>query len=91
MAGLDGIKNKIDPGDAMDMDLYELSAEEAKDIPQVCGSLREALESLDGNRDFLKAGGVFDDDQIDAYIDLKMEEGDTDFSSTPKSLVDFGQ
>jgi len=74
MAGLDGIKNKIDPGDAMDMDLYELSAEEAKDIPQVCGSLREALESLDGNRDFLKAGGVFDDDQIDAYIDLKMEE-----------------
>ena len=58
----------------MDMDLYELSAEEAKNIPQVCGSLREALESLDGDRDFLKAGGVFDDDQIDAYIDLKMEE-----------------
>ena len=74
MAGLDGIKNKIHPGDPMDMDLYELSAEEAKDIPQVCGSLREALESLDGDRDFLKAGGVFDDDQIDAYIDLKMEE-----------------
>ena len=74
MAGLDGIKNKIHPGDPMDMDLYELSAEEAKNIPQVCGSLREALESLDGDRDFLKAGGVFDDDQIDAYIDLKMEE-----------------
>jgi glutamine synthetase len=74
MAGLDGIKNKIHPGDPMDMDLYELSAEEAKDIPQVCGSLREALENLDGDRDFLKAGGVFDDDQIDAYIDLKMEE-----------------
>lgn len=74
MAGLDGIKNKIHPGDPMDIDLYELSAEEAKDIPQVCGSLREALESLDGDRDFLKAGGVFDDDQIDAYIDLKMEE-----------------
>ena len=74
MAGLDGIKNKIHPGDPMDMDLYELSAEEAKDIPQVCGSLKEALEALDGDRDFLKAGGVFDDDQIDAYIDLKMEE-----------------
>lgn len=74
MAGLDGIKNKIHPGDPMDMDLYELSAEEAKDIPQVCGSLKEALEALDGDREFLKAGGVFDDDQIDAYIDLKMEE-----------------
>ena len=74
MAGLDGIKNKIHPGDPMDMDLYELSPEEAKEIPQVCGSLREALESLDGDRGFLKAGGVFDDDQIDAYIDLKMEE-----------------
>ena len=74
MAGLDGIKKKIHPGDPMDMDLYELSAKEAKDIPQVCGSLREALESLDGNRDFLKAGGVFDDDQINAYIEIKMEE-----------------
>ena len=74
MAGLDGIKNKIDPGDSMDIDLYELSSEEASKIPQVCGSLREALDALDGDRDFLKAGGVFDDDQIDAYIDLKMEE-----------------
>ncbi|WP_298915564.1 type I glutamate--ammonia ligase [uncultured Algimonas sp.] len=74
MAGLDGIKNKIHPGDPMDMDLYELSAEEAKDIPQVCGSLREALEALDGDRSFLTAGGVFDDDQIDAYIEMKMEE-----------------
>ena len=74
MAGLDGIKNKIHPGDPMDMDLYELSPAEADKIPQVCGSLREALESLDGDRDFLKAGGVFDDDQIDAYIELKMEE-----------------
>jgi len=60
MAGLDGIKNKIHPGDAMDIDLYELSKEEADKIPQVCGSLREALDSLDGDRDFLKAGGVFD-------------------------------
>ena len=74
MAGLDGIENKIDPGDAMDKDLYDLPPEEAKSIPQVCGSLREALEALDGDRDFLKKGGVMDDDQIDAYIDLKMEE-----------------
>ncbi len=74
MAGLDGIQNKIHPGDAMDKDLYDLPAEEAKAIPQVCGSLREALESLDSDREFLKAGNVFDDDQIDGYIDLKMEE-----------------
>ncbi len=74
MAGLDGIKNKIDPGDPMDMDLYELPAKEAAKIPQVCGSLKEALEALDADREFLKAGGVFDDDQIDAYIELKMEE-----------------
>jgi glutamine synthetase len=74
MAGLDGIENKIDPGDAMDKDLYDLPPEELKDIPTVCRSLREALESLDADRDFLKKGGVMDDDQIDAYIDLKMEE-----------------
>jgi len=74
MAGLDGIKNKIDPGDPMDKDLYDLEPEEAAEIPQVCGSLREALENLDGDRDFLKAGNVFNDDQIDAYIELKMEE-----------------
>lgn len=74
MAGLDGIENKIHPGDAMDKDLYDLPVEEANAIPQVCGSLREALESLDADRDFLKKGNVFDDDQIDAYIALKMEE-----------------
>ena len=74
MAGVDGIKNKIHPGDPMDKDLYELPPEELKQIPTVCGSLREALESLDKDRDFLKAGGVFDDDQIDSYIDLKMTE-----------------
>ena len=74
MAGLDGIKNKIHPGDPMDKDLYDLPPQEAAQIPQVCGSLREALENLDSDRDFLKAGGVFDDDQIDAYIELKMEE-----------------
>ncbi len=74
MAGLDGIENKIHPGDAMDKDLYDLPPAEAKSIPQVCGSLREALAALDEDRGFLKKGGVFDDDQIDAYIELKMEE-----------------
>ncbi|MGX1099002.1 type I glutamate--ammonia ligase [Amorphus sp. MBR-141] len=74
MAGLDGIKNKIHPGDPMDKDLYDLPPEELKEIPTVCGSLREALEAVDADRDFLKAGGVFDDDQIDAYIELKMDE-----------------
>ena len=74
MAGLDGIINKIDPGPAMDKDLYDLPAEEVKNIPTVCASLAQALEALDVDRDFLKAGGVFDDDLIDAYIALKMEE-----------------
>jgi glutamine synthetase len=74
MAGLDGIAKKIDPGPAMDKDLYALPPEELKNIPTVCGSLREALENLDSDRDFLKAGGVMDDDFIDAYIDLKMED-----------------
>jgi glutamine synthetase len=74
MAGLDGIQNKIDPGPSMDKDLYSLPPEELKDIPTVCGSLREALNSLSADRDFLKAGGVMDDDFIDSYIDLKMEE-----------------
>jgi glutamine synthetase len=74
LAGLDGIENKIHPGDAMDKDLYDLPPAEAKAIPQVCGSLREALAALDADRAFLKKGGVFDDDQIDSYIDLKMEE-----------------
>jgi glutamine synthetase len=82
MAGLDGITNKIDPGDPMDKDLYDLPAEELQNIPTVCGSLREALASLDADRDFLKAGGVFDDDQIDAYIELKMEEN-MRFEMTP--------
>jgi glutamine synthetase len=74
MAGLDGIANKIHPGEAMDKNLYDLPAEELKEIPTVCGSLREALEHLDKNRAFLKKGGVFTDDQIDAYITLKMAE-----------------
>ncbi|WP_300553939.1 type I glutamate--ammonia ligase [Maricaulis sp.] len=74
MAGLDGIENRIDPGDPMDKDLYDLPPEELRDVPTVCFSLRQALEELDADRDFLKKGGVMDDDQIDAYIDLKMEE-----------------
>jgi glutamine synthetase len=74
MAGLDGIKNKLHPGEAMDKDLYDLPPKELKKIPTVCGSLREALMNLDKDRDFLKAGGVFDDDFIDSYIELKMGE-----------------
>ena len=74
MAGLDGIQNKIHPGDAADKDLYDLEPEEAAGIPTVCHSLDMALEQLDGDRDFLKAGGVFSDDLIDAYIRLKMDE-----------------
>ncbi len=74
MAGLDGIQNKIHPGDAMDKDLYDLPAEEAKSIPTVCHSLDQALEALDADREFLTAGGVFTDDLIDGYIELKMEE-----------------
>ena len=74
MAGLDGIENKIHPGDPIDKDLYDLSPKELKDIPTVSGSLREALDALDADRDFLKAGDVFTDDLIDSYIELKYEE-----------------
>ncbi|UOA26811.1 type I glutamate--ammonia ligase [Pseudosulfitobacter sp. DSM 107133] len=74
MAGLDGIQNKIDPGEAMDKNLYDLPAEELAGIPTVCGSLREALEELEKDMDFLLAGDVFTRDQIAGYVDLKMEE-----------------
>jgi len=74
MAGLDGIQNKIHPGEAMDKDLYDLPPEEEKNIPQVCYSLDMALDHLDKDREFLTRGGVFTDDVIDAYIDLKMQE-----------------
>ncbi len=74
MAGLDGIQNKIHPGEAMDKDLYDLPAEELKGIPTVCHSLDQALEALDADRGFLTAGGVFTDDMIDGYIALKMDE-----------------
>jgi glutamine synthetase len=76
MAGLDGIKNKIHPGDAADKDLYDLPPEEAKAIPTVCGSLEQALAALDADRAFLTVGGVMDDDMIDAYIELKQMEVD---------------
>jgi len=74
MAGLDGIQNKIHPGDAMDKDLYELPPEEAKDIPTVCHSLDQALDYLANDMEFLTRGGVFSEDMIGAYIDLKMDE-----------------
>ena len=74
MAGLDGIQNKIHPGDAADKDLYDLPAEEAAEIPTVASSLEQALQALDADRAFLTAGGVFDDDMIDAYIELKSQE-----------------
>jgi glutamine synthetase len=74
MAGLDGIQNKINPGDPADKDLYDLEPEEAKHIPTVCHSLDMALDHLDQDREFLKRGGVFTDDVIDAYIGLKMQE-----------------
>jgi glutamine synthetase len=74
MAGLDGIQNKIDPGPAMDKNLYDLPPAELAQIPTVAASLREALDSLDKDRGFLKAGGVMNDDMIDAYIALRMEE-----------------
>ncbi len=74
MAGLDGIKNKIHPGDPMDKNLYDLPPEELKTVPQVCGSLREALEHLAADHQFLLAGDVFTKDQIESYIELKWEE-----------------
>ncbi|WP_338331801.1 type I glutamate--ammonia ligase [Acetobacter sp. LMG 32666] len=74
MAGLDGIKNKIHPGDAMDKDLYDLPPEELKQIPTVAGSLREALEALSADHEFLLAGGVFTKDQIESYITLKWND-----------------
>ncbi|MFN4211619.1 MAG: type I glutamate--ammonia ligase, partial [Devosia sp.] len=82
MAGLDGIKNKIHPGDPMDKDLYELPRQELMQIPHVCGSLREALGALEADHEFLLAGGVFDKDQIDSYIELKMTEV-VKFEQTP--------
>jgi glutamine synthetase len=74
MAGLDGIENKVHPGDPMDKDLYDLSAEELAGVPTVSSSLRQSIEALSADRDFLKKGDVFTDTQIDGYIALKEEE-----------------
>jgi glutamine synthetase len=74
MAGIDGIQNKIHPGDPMDKNLYDLPPEELKKVPTVCGSLREALTNLDADRAFLKKGGVFSDDLIDSYLELRWSE-----------------
>jgi glutamine synthetase type I len=74
MAGLDGVQNKMHPGDPLDKNLYDLEPEEAAKVPHPCASLDEALDALDGDREFLTRGGVFTNDVIDAYIGLKMEE-----------------
>ena len=74
LAGLDGIKNKIHPGDPIDKNLYDLPPAELKKVPQVCGSLREALEALKADHKFLKQGDVFTDDMIESYMELKWEE-----------------
>ncbi len=74
MAGLDGIQNKIHPGEAMDKDLYDLPPEEEAEIPKVCFAFDQALDALKADREYLTKGGVFSDDMLDAYINLKMEE-----------------
>jgi glutamine synthetase len=74
MAGLDGIENKIHPGDPMDKDLYDLPPEELQGVPTVCGSLREALEALEADNDFLRKGDVMTEELINGYIALKWEE-----------------
>ena len=74
MAGLDGIKNRMDPGPASDKDLYDLPPEELAAIPTVCGSLREALQELEKDHDFLLEGDVFTRDQLEGYMALKWEE-----------------
>ena len=74
MAGLDGIQNRIHPGEAMDKNLYDLPPAELAEVPTVCGSLREALESLAADHDFLLKGDVFSKDQIESYIELKMQD-----------------
>ncbi|PIE39782.1 MAG: hypothetical protein CSA51_04240 [Gammaproteobacteria bacterium] len=74
MAGLDGIQNKIHPGDAMDKDLYDLPSEEIADLPQVAFSLEDALDALDNDREFLLKGDVFSNDLISGFIELKRSE-----------------
>ena len=85
MAGLDGIQKKTDPGEPSDKDLYDLPPEELLSIPTVCGSLREAVEALQADHDFMLAGDVFSKDQIEAYIELKNEEIQ-EFEHTPHPI-----
>ncbi len=85
MAGLDGIENRIHPGDPMDKNLYDLPPEELKDVPTVCGSLREALDALAADNAFLKKGDVFTDDLIDSYMELKWQEV-YEYEQTPHPL-----
>jgi glutamine synthetase len=85
MAGLDGINNKIHPGEAMDKNLYDLPAEELAEIPTVAGSLREAMQSLRDDHEYLLAGDVFTKDQIEAYIGLKEEENQ-EYEMTPHPI-----
>ncbi|HWU72499.1 MAG TPA: type I glutamate--ammonia ligase [Sphingomonas sp.] len=87
MAGLDGIQNKLHPGDAMDKNLYDLPPAELAEVPTVCGSLREALDSLEADMDFLLKGDVFSKDQIEAYIEIKRADV-ARFEMTP-SPVEF--
>jgi glutamine synthetase len=74
MAGLDGVQNKIHPGEAADKNLYDLPPEEDAKIPTVCAGLEQALEALEKDREFLTRGGVFTDGMIDAYLELKEAE-----------------
>ena len=74
MAGLDGIKNQIHPGESSDKDLYDLPPEELSSIPTVCGSLREAIKALEEDNAYLLAGDVFTKDQLEGYMELKWEE-----------------
>ena len=76
MAGIDGIQNQIEPGDPIDRNIYELSAEEALSIPKVPASLTEAIDALEADHDFLLAGGVFTADMLDLYLEWKREEID---------------
>lgn len=90
MAGLDGIENKIHPGDAMDKNLYDLPPEELKDVPTVARNFREALDALKEDREFLKKGDVFTDDQLDAYIELKMSEvEDVEHAPHPVEFLNY--
>ena len=85
MAGLDGIENKLSPGAPMDKNLYDLPPEELKNVPSVAVSLKEALDALDADRAFLKKGGVFSDDLIDSFLEIKREEV-REYDRTPHPL-----